>query len=77
MITIHDFIELQVQCIEALLEQGHEHDYAVKSVTDAYYPYRSEILKGNYDAVTEMLSLTFLHRKYQTPNLIPRYTQEN
>lgn len=73
MITVHDFIELQLQCIEALLEQGHEYDYAVKTVTDAYYPYKSEMAKGNYDEVAEMLSVTYLGRKYQTPNIITRY----
>ena len=72
-ITVHEFIELTVECLEALLEQGHDYDYAVKTIQDAYYSYKPEMVKGNYNEVTEMLSLTFLNRKYQTPNIIPRY----
>jgi|DEB0MinimDraft_4_1074332.scaffolds.fasta_scaffold66127_2 hypothetical protein len=72
-ITVHEFIELTVECLEALLDRGHNHDYAVKTIQDAYYPYKPEMAKGNYDEVAEMLSLTFLNRKYQTPNIIPRY----
>lgn len=75
-ITVHEFIELQLQCLETLLEQGYEHDYAVKTIKNAYEPYEPEMAKGNYDEVAEMLSLTFLNREYQTPDIIPRYLND-